>query len=140
MENVQIKKIESDIEIYYVTAKSYPDGILEAFQKLHSLIPFSENRNYISVSRPENTQGVVYRAGARELEQNDLKKMGLESLVIPKGNYHCITIENYKSDVSKIAKAFEELIHQPNIDKNGYCIEWYINHNDVLCMVKINEG
>jgi hypothetical protein len=134
---MEIITLDSDIKIYYVTAKSYPDGILEAFQKLHSLIPFSEKRKYISVSRPENKGEIVYRAGASELEEGDLSKHGLESLVISRGKYIVSKVENYKNNLLAIGKTFETLIHQPNIDPHGYCVEWYISHNDVKCMVKL---
>jgi hypothetical protein len=33
-------KLENDITVMYVTAASFPDGVLAAHQKLHSLIPF----------------------------------------------------------------------------------------------------
>jgi hypothetical protein len=32
---------DNDIKVFYVTATSFPNGILAPHQKLHALIPFS---------------------------------------------------------------------------------------------------
>ncbi|MBL7909829.1 MAG: transcriptional regulator [Bacteroidia bacterium] len=132
--------IDNDIKIFYVTARSFPAGILEAMQKLHSLIPFSKDRKYMSVSRPENGGEIVYKAGATELEAGDLSKHDLNSLIIKKGPYYCIEIHNFRKDVTAIGRAFEELIVQKDIDPEGYCVEWYSNTSEsVKCMVRIKE-
>lgn len=33
-------KIEKDIKVIFIQAKTFSDGILEAFQKLHTLLEF----------------------------------------------------------------------------------------------------
>ena len=48
-----------------------------------------------------------------------------------------LLIENYIIDITAIAKAFQLLIAYPGIDPEGYCIEWYLNENDVRCMIRI---
>jgi hypothetical protein len=132
--------IEKDLTIFYVTAQSYPDGISDAIQKLHSLIPFSVNRKYINVSRPEKNGEIVYRAGATEIEGGDLNKFDSQELVVKKGEYYCIEVDDFRADISAIGKAFEKLLSQTNIDPQGYCIEWYSNDKEtVKCMVRINE-
>ena len=60
--------INEDIKILYVTAKSFPQGIQEATDKLQKIVPFSANRNYFGVSRPENGGKIVYRAATEETE------------------------------------------------------------------------
>ena len=47
-------KIENDIKVFYIQAKSFPDGVMEAFQKMHSLIEFPPQRRNFGISRPEN--------------------------------------------------------------------------------------
>jgi hypothetical protein len=37
---VEAYQIENDIKIFYVTAKSFPEGIQEAHDRLHAMIPF----------------------------------------------------------------------------------------------------
>ena len=40
------------------------------------------------------------------------------------------------------AKSFPDqmLISQPDIDPNGYCLEWYLNDMDVRCMVRLDDN
>src|SRR5689334_16482872 len=115
--------LDKDIHVFYVTAKSYPDGVLEAHEKLHALIPYSLERKYFGISRPENGGVIVYKAAAGELIAGDLSQHGLEEFIIPKGNYISINIENFMQDIPAIGKAFDELTSYKGIDPNGYCIE-----------------
>ena len=50
-----------------------------------------------------------------------------------------IEIADYRKDLPSIGIAFQTLLSQENIDQNGYCIEWYINENDVNCLVRIAD-
>ena len=61
-------------------------------------------------------------------------------MVIPKGKYIAETVHNFKDDVSRIGKTFEKLLRQPNLDPQGYCVEWYLpNDEDVICMIRVVE-
>lgn len=137
MENRIIKK---DIPILYVTAKSFPDGILDAFEKLHGRVPFSPERKFFGLSRPENGQGTVYKAAVEVKTPDEAKKFKLDTMVISKGNYIAETIHNFRDDILLIGKTFGKLLEQPNIDPQGYCVEWYLpNDKDVICMVRLEE-
>lgn len=131
--------LEKDIKVLCVTAKSFPEGIQDAHEKLHSLIPFSDNRRYFGISRPNRIGIISYKAAAEELKKNEAEKYECETFVIEKGEYTSITVRNYTSDIQSIGKAFEELIANPDIDPMGYCIEWYLNQKDVRCMVKLRS-
>jgi len=130
--------LDNDINVFYVTANSFPDGILAAHQKLHSLIQFSKNRKYLGISRPENG-AIVYRAAAEELTAGEAEKLNCEKLVLKKGKYNYITVNNYLKDLPAIDRSFKELLSNPNIDPEGYCVEWYFNDNDVKCMVRLKD-
>jgi hypothetical protein len=130
-------RIEKDINVFYVTAKSFPEGIQEAHQKLHALIPFSNDRKYFGISRPEQGSGIIYRAAAEELEQGEAERFKLETLVLKKGDYMSITIKDYAKDIMSIDRAFKELLALPDLDPQGYCVEWYYHGNDVRCMIRL---
>ncbi len=130
--------LTEDIKIVYVTASSFPAGIPAAMEKLHAIIPFSNDRKYISVSRPENNEVIVYKAGATELNEGELSKHNLQSTILKKGKYYCLEVHNFRKDVMAIANAFQKLIAQKDIDPQGYCVEWYSNTSEsVKCMVRI---
>jgi hypothetical protein len=132
-------KLNKDIKVVYVNARSFPEGILEAHQTLHSMIPFSRERKYFGISRPEQNQGIVYRAAAEELAPGEGEKLQLNTLLIRAGEYICITIEDYTKDLLSIDRAFKELLDYPNLDPQGYCVEWYINEKDVKCMIRLKD-
>ncbi|UKJ08769.1 transcriptional regulator [Solitalea lacus] len=127
-----------DIKVFYIEAKSFPEGILEAHQKLHSLIPYSTERKYFGIARPENGS-IVYRAAAEELKRGDAEAFGCDTLILKKGRYVNLTINDYMKNIPQIGKAFEELLTNPEIGPQGYCVEWYINNKDVKCMVRLKD-
>jgi predicted transcriptional regulator YdeE len=130
--------IDNDIKVFYVTAKSFPADIMESHEKLHSLIPFSANRRYFGVSRPEDGV-IVYKAAAEEINPGEAEKLNLETLILKKGSYISLTINDYMKDIQSIDRAFKELLSNPGIDPQGYCVEWYLSGKDVRCMVRLKE-
>ena len=80
---METTKLDKDIKVFYFTAGSFPSGIMDAHQKLHSIVPFSPGRKYFGISRPENGV-IVYRAGTEELQPGEGKKFGCESLILKK--------------------------------------------------------
>lgn len=131
--------VDKDIKVMYVTADSFPEGILPAHQKLHKMIPYTEERRYFGISRPENGQGIIYRAAAEELKQGEATALNLETLILKKGNYISKTLKNYMEDIQSIGRTFDELLAQPGLDPQGYCVEWYINNKDMKCMIRLEE-
>lgn len=130
--------LEQDIRVLYVTAASFPQGIYDAHQRLHQLVPFSEERRYFGISRPEN-RTVIYRAAAEELEEGEAEYLHCDTLVLKKGNYACITVYDYVKDIPAIARTFETLLAHPDVDPAGYCVEWYYTGKDIRCMVRLAQ-
>ena len=129
-------QLENDINVMYVNASSFPDGVMDAHQKLHAVVPFSTDRKYLGLSRPENGGGIVYKAAAEELHAGEGERLGLPAMMIPKGTYNSITVRNYMQDIPAIGAAFNELLAIPGHDPEGYCVEWYLNDKDVQCIVR----
>lgn len=138
MTTIKEIKLDKNMLVFYIQAKSFPDGILEAFQKMHSFIEFLPKRRIFGISRPENGQ-IIYKVASEEIVKGDLEKFGLTKLIIPQGNYIGMEIKNFKKDLSAINKAFDKLLLNTNIDPNGYCIEEYKGIDDVFCMVRLKD-
>lgn len=130
--------LEKDIVVYYIQAKSFPDGILDAFQQMNLLIESAPQRRSFGISRCENGE-IIYRVASEELINGDLEKYGLTKLIIQQGKYIGIEVKNFRKDLSSIKKAIDKLFTHPNIDPNGYCIEEYYGIDDVLCMVRLKD-
>lgn len=128
--------LNEDIDVFCVTAKSFPDKVLEAHQTLHGLIDFNPNRRYFGLSRPGENGKIVYKAAAEELFPGELSEHQLEKFRISNGTYHAILVPDFKNNVGKIGEAFQEIIALDTIDPDGICIEWYLGDNDVRCMVR----
>lgn len=139
MHTIKKIKIDKDIKVFYIQAKSFPEGVMEAFQKMHALIEFPNKRRNFGISRPENGE-IVYRVAAEELKEGDLKNHDFAEFVIPHGDYIGLDIKDFRKDLSLIKAAFDQLLANPDIDPNGYCIEEYKGIDDVFCMVRLRAG
>src|SRR4051812_26416364 len=104
-------KLEKDIKIFYVTAKSFPDGIQEAHDRLHAMVPFSKERKYFGISRPENNK-IIYRAGTEETYAGEAEKYKCDTLTIKRGSYISAVVKDFRKDKTSIKKTFDELLKQ----------------------------
>jgi hypothetical protein len=129
---------DDDIKVFYIPATSFPEGIMEAFNKMYALVPFSAERKFFGVSRPEN--GVIhYKAAAEELTAGEAEKLDCNTIILKKGTYISLTINNYTDDIQSIDRAFKELLSHSGLDPQGYCVEWYFNETDVKCMIRLKQ-
>ncbi len=128
-----------DINVVYVPATSFPEGIKAAFEKLESLIPPEGNRTVFGLSWPDEDGKIMYKAAIEEKWPGEGKTYGINSFVINKGIYISQLIKNYVTDLSQIGDTFHQLLQHPGIDPRGYCLEWYKGYEDVLCLVKLNS-
>lgn len=131
--------LERDIKVFYVTADAFPQGVLAAHEKLHSMVPFSTQRAYFGISRPENGSGIVYKAATEETFHGEAEQYKCNTLILKKGKYLQIMVKNYMKDIPAIGKAFDKLREQPGLDPQGYCVEWYLNDKDVKCMIRLEK-
>jgi predicted transcriptional regulator YdeE len=130
--------LNDDIKVGFVTAATFPAGVMDAHRSLHTLVPFSANRKYFGVSRPENGT-IVYRAAVELTELADTKPFQTSTLVIRKGKYISATINDFMKDIQSIGRTFQDLLKYPGLDPQGYCIEWYLGERDVRCMIRLAD-
>lgn len=138
---MEIINLDDDIKIFYVEATSYPDGIFDAHQKLHTIVPFSADRKYFGLSRPENEKyDIFYKAGTEETEEGEAESYNCNTLIIKRGKYLCTTVKDFRKDLLAISNTFQELLTHPDLDPEGYCLEWYSNTSEVVrCMIRLNH-
>ena len=137
---MKTRTLETDITVFYVTANTFPEGIGEAFEKLHSLFPFSRERRIFGLSRPENNDGIVYRAAAEEMYEGEAEKLQCNRLILPKGKYIALDVIDFRKDLMSIDRAFKQLLQQPNLDTQGYCVEQNASDSEAItCMIRLDE-
>jgi hypothetical protein len=132
--------LSDDIEVFYVTASSFPEGIQAAFDELESKVSTLEGRTRYGISRPENGGAIVYKAGVAAKVPGEGKKYGCATMIIPKGQYLSIGISDFQNHLEDIGCAFKDILAEPQIDPNGYCVEEYYSDNDMRCMVRIDPA
>ena len=129
--------IEKDVKLLCVAAASFPAGIQAAFSRIHSIVPDAGTRATYGISHG-SPNGIIYKAGVIALPGEDGAQYGCEEFILRKGRY-IGRVVNWKENVQQIGETFQLLLAVPRIDKNGACIEEYINDNEVKCMVKLND-
>lgn len=130
---------DDDITVMYVAATIFPAGVMDAFKTLHNLVPMGGSRKFFGLSRPEDGGGIQYKAAAEVQQPGEAEKLGLETLLLSKGEYISVTITDFMKDIQAIGATFQQLIQRPGIDQQGYCVEWYFNDKDVRCMVRLDK-
>ncbi|WP_462251592.1 hypothetical protein [Ferruginibacter sp.] len=131
--------LDKSIKVFYITATSFPDGILAAHQTLHTLVNATGSRNFFGISYLGKEGKIIYKAAAEEAYEGEAEKLGCETFIISEGNYISKTLKNWMKDETIVAKTFQELLLHPRLDKKGFCLEIYLNDTDMLCLVKILE-
>ena len=138
-------KLENEINLFCIKAKSFPAGIMDAHQKLTSIAKSLGKRNYFGISYAHNNE-TLYMAAAEIKSNNETIPAGCDTYTLKKGNYISIYISDFAKDVSQIGKAFEILLADPRIDEQGCCAECYLPEGadgtaakDVRCMVRLAD-
>jgi len=126
---------QHDVKTFCVTASSFPDGIEEAHTTLHAQLPPNERRSFYGISYNLADGTTIYKAAAEVMEDDGA--IELELFIIKNGPYNSFYISDYRKHTDSISQAFELLLQQHEVDPEGYCLEWYINNNDVKCMVPL---
>jgi hypothetical protein len=128
---------EGDIILGCKRASSFPEGVMEAYQSLHSVIPGSSDRKFMSFSWMNADKEIVYLAGAEILDGELFPD--LEIFILKKGKYRGTIIKDFMNIIDEIGQLFQELLKDPELDPEGYCVEWYFNETDVKCFVKLKD-
>ena len=132
--------LDRDINVLCVTAKSFPDGIMDAHERLRELVPSYQQRNYFGISRPEGHGVIQYHAAIEESFPGEGTSLGCKTIILKKGNYHYLTVTDYMNNLPKIGPAFEKILDTKAVDPQGYCVEWYdFGKDEVKCMVRMNQ-
>lgn len=136
---MEIFNVAQPVKVICVTAESFPAGIGAAWNKLHGLFDNVMDRTYYGISHGDDEGGIIYKAAASEKFEGEAEQLGCESFTISAGNYIGTTLKNWKKDETIIGRTFQLLEDERIDDEEGYCVEIYLNENDVQCMVKMKQ-
>lgn len=130
---------QKDIPIVCLPAEGSAQGIIAAHQVLKEKLPPSEHRHFYGISWSGPDRQMVYKAAA-SIENTDGSALeDLEHFTIRNGPYISFYLTDFRENPDSIRQAFEMLLKQHEVAPNGYCLEWYINDNDVKCLVPLGK-
>lgn len=129
--------LDEDVKVLCVKARSFPEGVLEAFQTIENLHPSMKTRTFYGISNPDETGKIIYKAAVVEAYEGEGAQLGLENFVVEKGEYMTETIMDFTTKIPEIGLSFQRLLTTPGLDLHSSCIEWYKSSNEVMCMVKL---
>ena len=132
--------IKEDIKVLCITASSFPEGVQLAHKKLHSAFLPLERRTFYGISYPDKNGNIIYKAAADQLHEGEAEQLKLETFIIRKGNYISEVLNDWRKDEMSVGKTFRNLLSDPRIDKKGYCLEIYLNENDMRCLVPLDPS
>jgi hypothetical protein len=135
-----IFSLEKEISVLCVNADSFPDGIPGAFETLNQKLPSRDGRTYYGISWMDQTGRIIYKAAVGEIAEDNHQQHGLESYRIRNGTYISTMVTDFMQNVSVMAETFKKLLADPRVDKNGYCVEIYVDQKDVQCMVTLDPS
>lgn len=128
--------LDHDIRLCCVRAKSFPDGVMAAFQQIMQIFPDQQgDRRLFGVSWPDGKGSMVYKAAVEEKHRGEAEKLGLETYLLKSGEYLSTVVHNFMNDIPSIGKAFNNLVEAPGVHPNTVGVEEYISNTDVRCMV-----
>lgn len=133
----QTVSFENDLKVYSVEALEFPNDVQKAHESLHAHFDYSENRRYFGLSQLKNDGKLTYWAAVETRPDDDIRELKLETMNISKGDYKCIELKNFMSNIGGIGEIFGQLLKYPEIDSSSVAIEEYTRDGSCLCMMKI---
>jgi hypothetical protein len=135
---MEIFKLEQDLELFCVTARSFPHDIKNAFDQLVKLIGETEGRTFFGISYQAGSNSIIYKAAVQESYKGEGVKLGCEPFTLKQGEYITETISNWMEDINSIGATFLKL-GDSRPDTTFPCVEWY-KGPDVMCMVRLDKA
>jgi hypothetical protein len=128
--------LDHDIRLCCIPAKSFPDGVMAAFEQLMTIFPDQQGkRRLFGISWPDGKGSMVYKAAVEERYRGEAEKLGMEAYLLKSGEYLSTVVHNFMNDIPSIGKAFQLLVEAPGVHPNTVGVEEYVSNTDVRCMV-----
>ena len=133
---MDIITLETTLHVFGKEVKTFPDKIQEAFDSLVDKLPGGfEGRPYYGLSYMSEGK-VIYYATALELHDGEAEKYGETRFTIKEGTYLAETIMQWHDRTDMMKEVFHRISLDPRVEHNTWCVEWYKNDDEMVCMMK----
>lgn len=130
--------IEHDMHAFGWKVDDFPQGIGPAFDLLYNKVGKDSKRSCFGLSRLDNNGAILYYAALEEKAPGEAAKYHCERFVIPRGEYLAQPLKNWRTQLPAIKEIFGEMMKDSRFDTSAYCIEWYQNDTDLLCLLQLD--
>jgi len=124
-----------ELDLMYIQATSFPEGVEEAWRKLESRLPTIKRRKFFGTSRLVGEK-IEYRACVVPSDESEPSRLGLDTFTIPAGNYASKNLVDWTKQ-TQIKTIFEELSSKYTVDSSRPHIEFYRSQKELVLMVPI---
>jgi predicted transcriptional regulator YdeE len=141
MNQPEIKTIElkTDIKVFGVTVTEFPQGIPAAFDAIVKSLPGGFDRSFYGLASMEGNR-MTYVAAAEEKIEGEAALYGYANFMIRGGTYISKELNEWRTQTSCIKDIFHELMrHHDRVDQSSPAVEWYINEERMVCMLRLND-
>jgi len=135
MEDISIKKLD-ELKLMYIEAETFPDGIKDSWDKLEKALDTIKERKFYGISKCIG-KNIIYRACVIPIDDNEPKRLGLETLTIPSNSYATKKLMNWSSQIPMFGTIFDELFSKHNTNKDLYALEYYKSADEAILMVPL---
>ena len=135
---MQVTEIELNepLEVFFVQADSFPQGISVSFNKLNELLGKKYDHHIYGITLCDGDK-LVYYACAKENFEGEAASLNLPTFTIPNGRYLQSTLNNWPENLGQIPGIFDGLMGQSNVKKQSICVEDYITEDTMLALVQL---
>jgi hypothetical protein len=134
-DTIQSIQLPVSVALWTKEAASFPGGVQQAHQALHTVMPADGRRGYYGISWFNEAGGITYLAATSKLNETEANPGHFGESFIEAGIYRYIDIENFMQHIPAIGEAFKKLMADPGCDASKPCIEWYLDKHTCRCML-----
>jgi hypothetical protein len=127
--------INDNLNVFGFEVTTFPDGVGEAFDSLIKLVPDGVDRSFYGISYVER-DNVRYHAAIIENFPGEAEKHNCTRYTIEMGEYMTIAVKDWKKKTHTIKDVFAAMLKDDCPTENRPAVEWYMNDDEMLCMIR----
>lgn len=139
MNPIESYEVKEEVSLVYEISYDFAQDIPASFLRLAERLKNNgQERECYGIVLKEKGE-MQYRATYTELYSGEGSALGIPTMVIPKGRYESIQMEDWSQKLMQIGPTFDQILKSGKVDIESPCIEYYKTKRELICMVKSND-
>ena len=127
--------IDTDVKLIGLQSPDGPVSAGKTFDNLERKLPSLKGRKFYGLSKLEGDH-LTYFACVK-VQEEDASKLGLQEIVLPKGEYEREVIIDWEEHIDRISEQFEKMESKNIVDPQRFFVEYYRSRKELILMVPI---